>query len=128
MAPVRVKGPKDTIGGVDRSRPLYVGGRRVSVAPPPESFAALGLAPGATPKQIRAAYLARARGLHPDNGGDASAFAVLNTAYLGALKYANSEPCPECDGAGSKLVMSGFHGDRKTCPVCDGSGQRHRDT
>lgn len=41
----------------------------------------LGVAPTATPDEIRAAYRHAARALHPDAGGDAAAFRRLTTAY-----------------------------------------------
>lgn len=41
----------------------------------------LGVAPGASPEEIRAAWRRVARATHPDHGGDATAFAVAAAAY-----------------------------------------------
>lgn len=44
-------------------------------------YAVLGVARDATEQQIRAAYRAKARVLHPDAGGTSEAFARIATAY-----------------------------------------------
>jgi hypothetical protein len=44
-------------------------------------YAVLGVAPGASPDEIRAAWRRVARATHPDNGGDATAFVAAAAAY-----------------------------------------------
>jgi hypothetical protein len=44
-------------------------------------YALMGIAPGATEREIRNAYRRRARTLHPDKGGDEVAMKALNVAY-----------------------------------------------
>ncbi len=48
----------------------------------------LGIAPGATKRDIRIAYRRKARKLHPDAGGDPEAFKQLHAAYRALLKVA----------------------------------------
>lgn len=43
--------------------------------------AVLGVPPGASPGEIRAAWRSVARATHPDNGGDARAFMAAAAAY-----------------------------------------------
>lgn len=43
---------------------------------------ALGVAPGASQQEVRSAYRAKARALHPDKGGDHQEFCRLQKAYL----------------------------------------------
>ena len=43
--------------------------------------AVLGVAPGASPGEVRAAWRRVARATHPDNGGDARAFSAAAAAY-----------------------------------------------
>jgi hypothetical protein len=67
-----------------RSRhPAHSGG----VATDP--FAVLGLAPTASEAQVKAAYRAAARRLHPDAGGDEAAFRELAAAAKRAGAYAS---------------------------------------
>lgn len=54
--------------------------------PPPKScWDILGVSPGASREDIRAAYKAKARDAHPDIGGTTAAMAELNRAYDEAL-------------------------------------------
>ena len=46
-----------------------------------EFYATLGLASGASPDQIKAAYHRKARECHPDHGGSDEAMAAVNEAY-----------------------------------------------
>ncbi|MEM9613891.1 MAG: DnaJ domain-containing protein [Actinomycetota bacterium] len=46
-----------------------------------DHYRTLGVAPTASPAEIRAAYRARSKVLHPDMGGDAAAFDRLQRAY-----------------------------------------------
>jgi DnaJ domain len=45
------------------------------------AHAVLGVAPGASPDEIRAAWRRVARDTHPDHGGDAAAFRAAAAAY-----------------------------------------------
>jgi hypothetical protein len=47
----------------------------------PSHYDTLGVEPGATAEEIRAAYLAGARDAHPDIGGDAARMRALNEAW-----------------------------------------------
>jgi DnaJ-class molecular chaperone len=91
-----------------------------------EAFEALGLVPGASPSAIRAAYLARAKTLHPDAGGSVAAFSALSAAHIAATAYAMTEPCPTCKGAGITFLARGLHSSSMTCGPCRGVGLRHR--
>ena len=59
----------------------------------------LGVAPGASPAEVRAAYRARARALHPDRAGaaGAAAMAELNEAY----RRVRSDPARSAAAAGA---------------------------
>lgn len=60
-----------------------------------DPFAVLGLKPTATEAEVKAAYRAAARRLHPDAGGDEVAFRELAAAAKQASAYASgSAPNP----------------------------------
>lgn len=60
-----------------------------------DPFAVLGLAPTASEAEVKAAYRAAARRLHPDAGGDGAAFRELAAAAKRASAYASgSAPNP----------------------------------
>lgn len=54
-------------------------------------FAVLGVPPTATPEEVKAAYRAAARRVHPDAGGDEASFRALTRASELALAYASGE-------------------------------------
>lgn len=63
--------------------------------PGEDPFAALGLPPTASPEQVKAAYRAAARRLHPDVGGDEESFKELTRMAHAALDIADgSRPNP----------------------------------
>jgi hypothetical protein len=64
---------------LDRTAPDWRGGGEAGMSHA-EALDALGLQEGATPEAIRAAYLLRMRGAHPDHGGDPARAARLNRA------------------------------------------------
>jgi len=58
-------------------------------------FAVLGLPPTATEAQVKSAYRAAARRVHPDAGGDPDSFRELTQAATHAAEYASgSRPNP----------------------------------
>jgi hypothetical protein len=73
-----------------------------------DPFSVLGVAPGATPGEVSAAYREQAKRWHPDRGGGAAAaarMAEINVAYdvlrAGAWqREAPPRPAPRADGAG----------------------------
>lgn len=58
-------------------------------------YASLGLNFGASKAEIRAAYLDRAKRVHPDHGGDTTAFAALHASYERLMLAADSGLKPE---------------------------------
>ncbi|WP_435335474.1 J domain-containing protein [Haloarchaeobius sp. TZWWS8] len=55
-----------------------------------EAFGALGIAPSATPDEVRAAYRNRVKEAHPDHGGDEATFRRIREAYTVAKEHAAS--------------------------------------
>src|SRR6185503_14937642 len=52
-----------------------------SASDPPDYYSVIGVSANADEEEIRAAYRARARQLHPDMGGSADEMRLLNGAY-----------------------------------------------
>lgn len=74
-----------------------------------DPFATLGLPPTASPEQIKAAYRAKARRLHPDAGGTDAAFAELARAAAEATGYARGEtPNPYLPTAEHIIVVANY--------------------
>lgn len=96
-----------------------------------DPFALLGLAPGASPSDVRAAYLVRAKALHPDaTAGNADEFKDLVEAYKRATVLAREWPCEPCGGTGRLDVRAagpgGFGASRVSvvCRTCGGTGKK----
>jgi hypothetical protein len=62
-------------------RPRQAREAGAATAPAGSAWAALGLSPGAAPSEVKRAYRKRALETHPDQGGDAEAFQVVQRAY-----------------------------------------------
>lgn len=61
---------------------VFLAGPAPSPALPEDShYAVLGLAPSATPAEVRRAYLRRVAAAHPDKGGDRAAFDAVQAAF-----------------------------------------------
>lgn len=91
-----------------------------------QAYTVLGVAPGCTRLDARAAYLAKARQLHPDQpGGDADAMAELTVAHRLVQEHVavRKEPCPACAGHGTVRVGRGFQREERPCKACDGEGK-----
>ena len=61
----------------------------------------LGVRPGASPDEVRAAWRRRARATHPDRGGDEEAFAQVLEAY----RRLSGERAPRAPGTGVPVVF-----------------------
>jgi hypothetical protein len=67
-----------------------VGGRRSgATGSVTTAFSRLGLQPTADADEVRAAYRARVKEVHPDHGGDGEAFRRLQEAYTTAKEHAD---------------------------------------
>ncbi|MEZ5184487.1 MAG: J domain-containing protein [Candidatus Nanopelagicales bacterium] len=74
-----------------------------------DPFAVLGIAPTATPGEVKAAYRARVRALHPDVGGDADVFLAAKEAAERALSFASGdEPNPYLRTADHTIYVSSY--------------------
>lgn len=74
----------------------------------------LGISPGATDDEIRAAYKRAAMKHHPDRGGSSEAFQAVQDAYA-ALQ---NRVCPDCGGKGFTTTRQGFFVSKTPCPKC----------
>ncbi|MDS0281564.1 J domain-containing protein [Haloarcula onubensis] len=59
-----------------------------AVDPTRQAFAELGLRQGATPEEVKSAYRARVKQVHPDHGGDEEEFKRVREAYTLAKQHA----------------------------------------
>jgi len=74
-----------------------------------DPFAALGLPATASPEQVKAAYRAAARRLHPDAGGDDDSFRALIPAARRAQAYASgAEPNPYVATEDHTVLVAGY--------------------
>ncbi len=74
-----------------------------------DPFAQLGLPATASPGQVKAAYRAAARRLHPDAGGDEESFRALTRAAERAQAYASgAEPNPYLPTEDHTVLLAGY--------------------
>lgn len=64
-------------------------------------YEVLGVRPGASPDELRAAWRRRARATHPDRGGDEASF----TEVLEAYRTLSGERAPRTPGTGVPVVF-----------------------
>lgn len=81
-------------------------------------FAALGLTDTATVSEVRFAYHAKARELHPDLGGDPDKFDVLRKHYSEALQKIAERKCATCNGTRKVTHTVGWSSVESRCPTC----------
>lgn len=75
----------------------------------PNPFAVLGLQPTATPDEVKAAYRAAARRVHPDVGGDEETFRALRRASDEAMAYASgARPNPYLPSEDHTLYVANY--------------------
>lgn len=72
----------------------------------------------ASPAEVKKAWHDRAMTLHPDHGGDPSAFHDAHELYREALHIATTRPCPECNGTRKVTVTQGWTRVQLACPIC----------
>jgi DnaJ-class molecular chaperone len=86
-------------------------------------FETMGLAPTATPDEVKQAWRQLAGVHHPDKGGDAAEFSRLRKAYQEALAHASApKPCTKCGGNGKIQHANGWVAIDMPCSHCGGSG------
>lgn len=68
---------------------------------PGDPFRVLGLEPGASIEDVRAARRRLAKRLHPDRGGDAERMRDVNAAFDAAVARVNAPPAPADSGSPS---------------------------
>lgn len=105
-------------------------------------YEVLGVDRGASRDEVRAAYQAKARAMHPDRLGGTKeandAFAEVTQAWgvLGDAKLRKTydakldlltEPCAACKGKGRVSKQKGFgKKEWSACAACDGTGRVSR--
>lgn len=77
-------------------------------------YEVLGIKPGVSEAEIKAAYRRAAMRAHPDRGGSEATFQAVQKAYADLQKG----PCPECGGKGYITTRRGFFKDTSRCPRC----------
>lgn len=96
----------------------------------------LARAKGRSESEIKQAFHAAARSAHPDMGGDAAKFALVDRAKEAMLVFAKRQApaqeevphggvvtCPRCNGARTIALQRGFKQMRVQCPTCRGNGE-----
>jgi DnaJ homolog subfamily A member 2 len=87
-------------------------------------FEVLGLAPMATPDEVKQAWRRLAGVHHPDRGGDPSEFDRLRKLYGEALAVAEApKTCTKCGGSGKIRRVNGWASIDIPCDHCGGSGE-----
>lgn len=97
-------------------------------------YEVLGCCPGDSFETLHDAYLALARRLHPDAGGDAFSFAPVSIAW-GVLRSPELRKgydlkmkmergiCPRCNGRGLVSITRSFSVKQDVrCKTCEGKG------
>ena len=74
----------------------------------------LGIQPGVSADEIKAAYRRACMRAHPDRGGSEEQFRAIQKAYEDLQKG----PCPDCGGKGYVTTHRGFFKDVSRCPRC----------
>lgn len=92
-----------------------------------EAYVVLGVANDTPPKQVRLAWIGKARTAHPDHGGTATEFNRIDVAYNLVKTFQFEEKCTACHGRGRVLVVNGFQSVPLTCGHCAGTGLRWSD-
>lgn len=82
-------------------------------------YEVLGVDPGATPDEVRRAYLALARRHHPDAGGDAAAMRQVNEAWRSLSSRAPSSPPREPGGDGHRVADDRVDADEASDDTVD---------
>lgn len=87
-------------------------------------FEVLGLAPTATPDEVKQAWRQLAMLKHPDRGGDPTEFDKLRKAYDEAMAVAEApKTCTKCGGSGKIQHANGWASIGIPCSHCGGSGE-----
>lgn len=90
--------------------------------PEDSHYAVLGLAPSATPAEVRRAYLRRVAAAHPDKGGDRAAFDAVQAAF--AVLSDSTERLIYDEQLQRRLARSGGFGAAATTSGGDGTSGR----
>lgn len=87
-----------------------------------KATALLGLEPEASVKEVKARFKELSLVHHPDVGGDAEKFRLMQEAYQVALEEAEERPCPSCKGKKKVPVQRGWEITLVDCEDCGGKG------